>query len=136
MAAHLVTGYHFREKFAGELDAVARLTATDGMVLILPDLTMLGFGIFFVVAEIAKLECGIELHDPYERTMRAVGALSQLGGARHQSAAVAAARVPGVLAIVVSSDGTLTAMRRTDESAPLSVHKHLELRMPQWPIYQ
>jgi hypothetical protein len=132
LAGDLLSGYELREHLAAELDALAHLTATDGMVLILPDLTILGFGIFFAVKDV---ECGIELQDPYERAGRAV-ALSQLGGARHQSAAVAAARLPGTLAIVVSTDGTLTAMRRADNTRPLSVHKHLELRMPPWPTYQ
>lgn len=133
LATCLHAGNPEREKLASELDAVARLTATDGMVLVLPDLTLLGFGIFFAVAE---PEYEIALHDPYERETRAVKSLSALGGARHQSAAVAAARLPGALAIVVSTDGTVTTMRRPDETAPLEVHKHLELRMPQWPVYQ
>jgi hypothetical protein len=133
LAGHLVTGYSYRENLAAELDAVARLTATDGMVLILPNLTILGFGVFFVVAD---LDCAIELHDPYERAPETFASLSRLGGARHQSAAVAAARLPGALAVVVSSDGTVTTMRRPDEHHSLVVHKHLELRMPQMPFYQ
>lgn len=133
LAAHLLGGYALREHLGAELEAVARLTATDGMVLILPDLTLLGFGVFFKTADI---KCAIELYDPYEREPQIVTSFEQLGGARHQSAAVAAARLPGALAIVVSSDGTVTTMRRPDEGQPLAVHKHLELRMPSWPVYQ
>ncbi|KYF76673.1 hypothetical protein BE20_06520 [Sorangium cellulosum] len=136
LAGHLLGGYALREHLADELEAVARLTATDGMVLILPDLTLLGFGVFFKSAKFADLKCAIEVYDPYERERQNVTSLEQLGGARHQSAAVAAARLPGALAIVVSSDGTVTTMRRPDEGQSLAVHKHLELRMPSWPVYQ
>jgi hypothetical protein len=132
-AGFLLGGYEIREELAAELDALARLTATDGMVLIHPDLTLLGFGVFFKLGE---AECLIESHDPYERTSKAIAQLSALGGARHQSAAIAAARIPGALAIVASSDGSLTAMRRETSEAPLVVHKHLELRLPPWPVYQ
>jgi len=132
-AGFLLGGYEIREELAAELDALARLTATDGMVLIHPDLTLLGFGVFFKLGE---AECLIESHDPYERTSKAIAQLSALGGARHQSAAIAAARIPGALAIVASRDGSLTAMRRETSEAPLVVHKHLELRLPPWPVYQ
>ncbi len=132
-AGRLLAGYEIRKDLAAELDALARLTATDGMVLIQPDLTLLGFGVFFNLGEVA---CEIEAHDPYERAPRKIAGLTALGGARHQSAASAAARIPGALAIVASSDGSLTAMRRESADAPLVVHKHLELRLPQWPAYQ
>jgi hypothetical protein len=36
-----------RARFASELEWLARLTATDGMTVILPDLTLLAFGVFF-----------------------------------------------------------------------------------------
>jgi hypothetical protein len=133
LAGHLLGGHASRERLAAELDALARLTATDGMVVILPDLIVLGFGVF---VEVKDPECTIELHDPYEAAPRTMSALSHLGGARHQSAAVATARLPGALAIVVSADRTVTAMRRADDGAPLVVHTHLELRMPPWPVYQ
>jgi hypothetical protein len=90
-AGRLLGGHAIREGLAAELDALARLTATDGMVLIHPDLTLLGFGVFFRLGE---PECAIESHDPYERMIRPIAALSELGGARHQSAAIAAARIP------------------------------------------
>jgi hypothetical protein len=132
-AGRLLGGYEIRKDLAAELDALARLTATDGMVLIHPDLTLIGFGVFFKLGEPA---CKIESHDPYERMIRPIAELSELGGARHQSAAIAAARIPGALAIVASSDGSLTVMRRENGTSPLVDHRHLELRLPPWPVYQ
>lgn len=132
-AGRLLAGHQIRQDLAAELNALARLSATDGMVLILPNLVLLGFGVFFKVGEPA---CRIESHDPYERAPREIAQLAALGGARHQSAAVAAASLPGSLAVVASSDGSLTAMRRASGDDALIVHKHLELRLPPWPAYQ
>ena len=132
-AVRLLGGHEIRQELAAELDALARFTATDGMVLIQPDLALLGFGVFF---ELGEPPCAIRSVDPYEAEPREIAQLSRLGGARHQSAAIAAARLPGALAMVVSTDGSLTAMRRATEAEPLSVHRHLEMRLPKWPAYQ
>jgi len=132
-AARLLGGHEMHQELTAELDALARFTATDGMVLIHPDLTLLGFGVFF---ELGEPSCAIQSHDPYERSPKEIAQLSRLGGARHQSAAVAAARLPGALAVVVSTDGSLTAMRRAAETDSLVVHRHLEMRMPRWTVFR
>src|SRR5262249_24816956 len=40
-----------RSRYASELEWLARLTATDGMTVVLPDFTILGFGVFFDTKE-------------------------------------------------------------------------------------
>ncbi len=132
-AGDLLGGYELRHDLEAELVALAHLTATDGMVLVLPDLTLLGFGVFFTLREPG---CTLTVHDPYEAAPREVNKLADLGGARHQSAAFAAAVIPGALAIVASSDGAVTAMRRASVEQPLVIHKHLELRLPEYTVYQ
>jgi hypothetical protein len=95
-----------------ELEWLARLTATDGMTVIRPDLTLLGFGVFFRMEEPSG-GLRIRIVDPYAAggTGPASGDLSTLGGARHQSAAVTCHGFPGATVIVASQDGGLSAMR-------------------------
>jgi hypothetical protein len=116
-----------RETLTEQLEAVAKPTSTDGMVVVSADLTVLGFGVFFSVPESPRLE--VVINDPYEREPRRISVLTELGGARHQSAAVEALSVHGALALVTSADGSLTAMR-ADQDGILQVNKHLELVLP------
>lgn len=129
--ARSLASSHERGPLAAELESVARLSATDGMVVISAELVLLAFGVFFAVPE--TIVHRIALIDPYEREQQQVTELRKLGGARHQSAAAAAMAVPGALAVVASADGALTAMRLDGDT--LKVHKHLELVLPEWPIY-
>jgi hypothetical protein len=111
-----------------ELERLARLTATDGMTVIRPDLTLLGFGVFFPMEEPSD-GLQIRIVDPFaaEGTEPASGRLSTLGGARHQSAAVTCHSFPGSIVIVASQDGELSVMRWDVENQVVLVHRHLEL---------
>ena len=111
-----------------ELEWLAQLTATDGMTVIRPDLTLLGFGVFFRMEEPSG-GLRIRMVDPYaaEGTAPALGDLSTLGGARHQSAAITCHGFPGATVLVVSQDGDLSAMRWDPEDQLVLVHRGLEL---------
>ncbi|MGC4088729.1 MAG: hypothetical protein QM756_12690 [Polyangiaceae bacterium] len=129
---HRASGFgQRRRQLEAELDSVARLTATDGMVVIAADLRILGFGVFFEMGQ--KPSTPVEISDPYEDAPRQTTDLTELGGARHQSGAAAAMAIPGALAVVVSADGSLTLMRVWDDGV-LRAHKHRELAMPEWPL--
>jgi hypothetical protein len=112
-----------------ELDWLGRLTATDGMTVINPDLTLLGFGVFFDMQEppeSATLVCLTDLStdevpDPEPKRV------ASIGGARHQSAAVTCRRFPGAVAIVASQDGSLTSMKWEPATNFVSGFRHLEL---------
>ena len=111
-----------------ELEWLAHLTATDGMTVIRPDLTLLGFGVFFRM-ETPSGGLRIRIIDPYaaEGAAPASDDLSTLGGARHQSAAVTCHGFPGAAVIVASQDGGLSAMRWDADEQVVLVHRHLEL---------
>jgi hypothetical protein len=111
-----------------ELEWLARLTATDGMTVIRPDLTLLGFGVFFRMEEPSG-GLRIRIVDPYaaEGPEPASGDLSTLGGARHQSAAVTCHGFLGATVIVASQDGGLSAMRWDADEQVVLIHRHLEL---------
>ena len=104
-----------------ELQWLAHLTATDGMTVIRPDLTLLGFGVIFQM-EGPPTGLPIRIVDPYApaETEPASGTLSMLGGARHQSAAVTCHHFRGAVAIVASEDGNLSAMRWDSITKPCS----------------
>jgi hypothetical protein len=115
-------------RLTSELEWLGGLTATDGMTVILPDLTLLGFGVFFDTQEGADLATRVVVIDPYDD-----GAdpqpkdLASLGGARHQSAAVTCRHFPGAIAVVASQDGSLSSMTWDDKDKVVTVFRHLEL---------
>jgi hypothetical protein len=117
-----------RSHFASELEWLGRLTATDGMTVIRPDLTLLGFGVFFDTQEDDKNCTRVVVIDPYdESTDHEPQALASVGGARHQSAAVTCRRFPGATAIVASQDGSLSSMTWNPEGNVVVAFRHLEL---------
>jgi hypothetical protein len=118
-----------RSRFASELEWLGRLTATDGMTLIHPDLTVLGFGVFFDIQEDDENRTRVVVIDRYdEEPHLAPELLASIGGARHQSAAVTCRRFPGATAIVASQDGSLSSMKRDDTAEDIVVvNRHLEL---------
>ena len=109
-----------------ELEWLAHLTATDGMTVIRPDLTLLGFGVFFRMEEPSG-GLRIRIVDPYAAEGTEPGDLSTVGGARHQSAAVTCHDFPGATVIVASQDGGLSAMRWDADDQGVLIHRHLEL---------
>jgi hypothetical protein len=117
-----------RSQFAGELEWLGRLTATDGMTVILPDLTLLGFGIFFDTQDQMETPTRVSVFDPYdENAGHQPQPLASIGGARHQSAALTCRRFPGATAIVASQDGSLTSMKWDENDRVVLVYRHLEL---------
>jgi hypothetical protein len=117
-----------RSQYVAELDWLGRLTATDGMTVILPDLTLLGFGVFFETREEPQNPTRVVVIDQYDETTELhQQAVASIGGARHQSAALTCRRFPGATAIVASQDGSLTSMKWNDEASAVVAYRHLEL---------
>jgi len=117
-----------RASFVSELEWLGRLTATDGMTVIRPDLTLLGFGVFFDTRESEGDPTLVVMNDLYDYgTDREPRPLAFIGGARHQSAAVTCRRFPGASAIVASQDGCLLSMIWNAEENVVYAVRHLEL---------
>jgi len=117
-----------RARFSSELEWIARLTATDGMTVILPDYTLLGFGVFFNTQEKKDSPTRVLVLDPYDEEMQSEPkSLDTLGGARHQSAAVICRRYPGSLEIVASQDGSLSSMQLDTSTDVVVAFRHVQL---------
>ncbi|WP_437613339.1 putative sensor domain DACNV-containing protein [Sorangium sp. So ce834] len=112
------------------LESIAHLTGTDGMTVMTPDLTVLCFGAFFKTDQ-SHYKIRVEYIDPYSGTNShpESGEIADVGGARHQSAAIACNRFPGSTAVVASHDGALSSMRWDEERQAVRVHRHLELTL-------
>lgn len=105
------------------LDWIAKLTATDGITVIESDLTLLAFGV--MVQMQGREDLVIEEHTLFEPAQRKT--LSQIGGARHQSAARACDALRGSVAFVASQDGELSSMRWDDKLGGVLLSRNLEL---------
>ena len=117
-----------RARFASELEWLARLTATDGMTVILPDLTLLAFGVFFNTQDVDDNPTRVAVIDRYDDgSDLEPKALASIGGARHQSAAVTCRRFPGAIAVVASQDGSLSSMTWTPTAKVVVDFRHVEL---------
>jgi hypothetical protein len=117
-----------RNHFPSQLEWLGHLTATDGMTVIRPDLTLLGFGVFFDTKEDDQEPTRVVVIDPYDdEETREPKPLALIGGARHQSAAVTCRRFPGATAIIASQDGSLSSMAWYETDRAVGVARHLEL---------
>jgi hypothetical protein len=114
--------------FPSGLEWLAHLTATDGMTVILPEFTLLGFGVFFNVQEQDGDRTSVIIRDPFEGGPDAgqETGLQTVGGARHQSAAVICRRLPDAVAVVASQDGRLSSMKWDGSRGAVVVNRHLE----------
>lgn len=112
------------------LESIAHFTGTDGMTVISPDLTVLCFGAFFRTDK-SRDGFRIENLDPYHgaNSDPVPDKLENVGGARHQSAAVTCHELRGSTAIVASQDGALSSMRWDEKRQAVLVHRHLELML-------
>jgi hypothetical protein len=127
-AAFYLADDMIRARFASELEWLGRLTATDGMTVILRDLTLLGFGVFFDTQENHDDVTRVVVIDDYDDgTDHEPKALASIGGARHQSAAVTCRHFPGAIALVASQDGSLSSMTWDAERNVVVTFRHREL---------
>ena len=94
-----------------ELEWLAHLTATDGMTVIRPDLTFLGFGVFFRMEEPSG-GLRIRISTPIRRkgSILCLVTFPRLVG-HDISLLITCHGFPGATVIVVSQDGDLSAMR-------------------------
>lgn len=122
-----------------ELDRVARilaqLTAVDGATLITRELNVIGFGAKLKNASISTEPPRIYKVDPLDHDEWFMPVeLSKLGGMRHQSAARFVHNHPDSLALVVSQDGSVTALvwqdgEKSDSEGALYAYRRLELTL-------
>lgn len=106
------------QRLAANIEAIGRLTAIDGAVVIESTMRVLGFG--------AKLQTqgrgplGVERVDMLSRRKDVVD-IAELGGMRHQSAARFVAEHSDCVIVVSSMDGRLTAFKRAADGTPIAM---------------
>ncbi|HEV3143988.1 MAG TPA: hypothetical protein VGZ47_08905 [Gemmataceae bacterium] len=118
---------------SSELEWLGDLTGTDGMTVVQRDFTLLGFGVFFNMNDTAEAPTEVSVTDLCNEGPDSdhwPTSAAQIGGARHQSAAITCRHMPGAVAIVASQDGMLTSMTCESVTPPTNVvnaFRHLEL---------
>lgn len=106
---------------------IARLTAVDGALAMNFDRFVFCFGAKIVVAEGQKVPTSLRVYKSIEGDIGSIVNVSDLGGTRHQSAALFAHAQPGSVVIVVSQDGDVTFFTTDTNSNELVAVKQAEL---------
>lgn len=115
---------------------VAQLTAVDGATVVTRNLVVLGFGVKLLFSYDAKsLPIYVtDLLNPGEPNVRA--SINDLGGTRHQSAALFISKQHDATALVVSQDGSVSAFTWREageiagaEKSGIYIYRHLELTL-------
>jgi len=84
---------------------IARLTAVDGALAMTFDRFVYCFGAKIIPAEGQEVPTVLKVLKPYEGHAGEMVGMTDIGGTRHQSAAIFAHAHPGSIAVVVSQDG-------------------------------
>lgn len=106
---------------------IARLTAVDGALVMNYDRFVFCFGAKIIAAEGQERPATIRILKPMEGDVSTVVNLTDIGGTRHQSAALFAHAQPGSVAIVVSQDGDVTFFTTDPENNELIAVQQAEL---------
>lgn len=106
---------------------IARLTAVDGALTMTYDRFVFCFGAKIIAAEGQDMVNTIRVLQPVEGDKGAIANLTDIGGTRHQSAALFAHAQPGAIAIVVSQDGDVTFLTKDTENNELIAIQKAEL---------
>jgi hypothetical protein len=102
-------------QYQDAINAIARFTAVDGATIIRSDLSVHAFGAFVRGSELdSDTTGGVVFKDLFEGGEERSGAIREVGGSRHQSAARFCLAVPGAIAIIASQDGSLCFMTRPE----------------------
>ncbi len=106
---------------------IARLTAVDGALAMSFDRFVYCFGAKIIPTEEQSPPSSIQVHSPIEGDSGKTISLMDLGGTRHQSAALFAHGQPGSVAIIVSQDGDVTFCTSDQETHNLIAIQKAEL---------
>lgn len=106
---------------------IARLTAVDGALVMTFDRFVFCFGAKITPQEGQEVPATIRVLKPVEGDDNTIASLAELGGTRHQSAALFAQAQPGAVAVVVSQDGDVTIFTTDDERGELIAIQQAEL---------
>ncbi|WP_136810340.1 putative sensor domain DACNV-containing protein [Desulfosediminicola flagellatus] len=106
---------------------IARLTAVDGALAMTFDRFVFCFGAKIIAAEGQERPATIRILKPVEGHVSSVVNFTDIGGTRHQSAALFAHAQPGSVAIVVSQDGDVTFFTTDPENNELIAVQQAEL---------
>lgn len=106
---------------------IARLTAVDGALVMTYDRFVFCFGAKINTAEGQDVPTSLKLLRPVEGDKGEQISLVDIGGTRHQSAAIFAHAQPGAVAIVASQDGGVTFFCADPENGELLAIQQAEL---------
>ncbi|WP_136795679.1 putative sensor domain DACNV-containing protein [Desulfosediminicola ganghwensis] len=106
---------------------IARLTAVDGALVMTFDRFVFCFGAKIIPREGQEVSSTIRVIKPVEGDSATTVGLADIGGTRHQSAALFAQAQPGAVAVVVSQDGDITIFTTDDESGEVIAIQQAEL---------
>jgi hypothetical protein len=106
---------------------IARLTAVDGALAMTFDRFVFCFGAKIITAEGQHNPTSMRVVKPVEGDTGSMLSLTDIGGTRHQSAAIFAHAQPGSVAIVVSQDGDVTFFTTDSETGELIAVQQAEL---------
>lgn len=106
---------------------IARLTAVDGALAMTFDRFVFCFGAKIIAAEGQEIPKTLRVFRPVEGDSGSMVSLIDLGGTRHQSAALFAQAQPGAVAIVVSQDGDVTFFTTDTSTSELVAVQQAEL---------
>lgn len=106
---------------------IARLTAVDGALAMTFDRFVFCFGAKIIVAEGQEVPKSLRMFKSVEGDAGSIVNVSDIGGTRHQSAAIFAHAQPGSVAIVVSQDGDVTFFATDTDNNELIAVRQAEL---------
>lgn len=106
---------------------IARLTAVDGALVMTFDRFVFCFGAKIITAEDQDVPLSLRVVKPFEGDAGEMVSMTDIGGTRHQSAAVFAHAQPGSVAIVVSQDGGVSFFTTDPETGELFAVQQAEL---------
>jgi len=106
---------------------IARLTAVDGALAMTFDRFVFCFGAKIVAAEGQDVPTSLRVVRPVEGDVGRIISLTDIGGTRHQSAAVFAHAQPGAVVVVASQDGGVTFFTTDSVSGELFAVQQAEL---------
>lgn len=106
---------------------IARLTAVDGALVMTFDRFVYCFGAKIIPTEGQEVSASLRVIKPVEGNSHTIASFADIGGTRHQSAALFAQAQPGAVAVVVSQDGDITIFTTDAESGELTAIQQAEL---------
>lgn len=105
----------------GAQERLARLALVDGALVITTERRVVGFGARLIRSRSHSSSSAVEGWDPIANISLGRREVRELGGTRHQSAANFVGDNPGSLALVISQDGRVSVLTRSDQGSILFI---------------